>query len=127
MAMTKKEKAEFDAAIYRAELFGALRWTSEVKEDVHPPGFSQYREFSTGWHYNKHRLIVEKEWSSMVAHGSGSEPAGKYASARQNGKRLFSSKKLALMAMRHAVEKEAAQKLLRIDKMIEEFEKSVSE
>lgn len=93
MAMTKKEKAEFDAAIYRAELFGALRWTSDVKEDVHPPGFSQYREFSTGWHYKQHGFIVEKQWSSMVAHGSVSEPAGKYASARQNGKSLFSSKK----------------------------------
>lgn len=117
MAMTKKEKAEFDAAIYRAELLGALRWTSEVKKDIAPPGPLISNDYVTGWDYNSNSMIAGKAWTSSYSHGNG-EICGKHGS--QYAKRLFSTKKLALMAMRNEIEKEAAKKLLLIDKMIKE-------
>lgn len=37
MAMTKKEKAAYDAAIKTAETAAALRWTEPVEPDVPVP------------------------------------------------------------------------------------------
>lgn len=119
MAMTKKEQAAMKEAIDKAETLAALRWTSDVERDVIPPeGGSQYSE---GWDYNAHSKRVWKAWSGTVTHGEGDAPkeGQKHYSASQNARRLYSTKMLALMAMRHEVEKAAASDLLAIDREIE--------
>jgi hypothetical protein len=116
MAMTKKEKAEFDAAIYRAQLIAALLWTAAVEPDVNVPE----RGFSEGWLFNPYTMEVWESWSDQTGFGRGPAPIeGNRYGGTQGSRKLYSSKKRAFMALRHAVEKEAAAKLLKIDKLIE--------
>jgi hypothetical protein len=116
MAMTKKERAEFDAAILRAETLAALRWTGPVCKDVEPPNGGCYAD---GWDFSSYTAEVWQAWSSSVVHGRGPAPkTGRHSSASQNGVHLFSTKERALAALRHAIEQEAAAKLLKIDKQI---------
>lgn len=119
MAMTKKEKAAFDEAIYKAELLSALRWTCSVEKDVPPPGQGHTELYSSGWDYNAYSNKVYEAWSDSVSHGLGEPPLDRrYASASQKSIWLYSTKELALKAMRRCVEIESAKKLLLIDKMI---------
>jgi hypothetical protein len=116
MAMTKKEKAAFDAAIERAEILAALRWTAPVLPDVPPPKSG----YSEGWEFNAYTRRVEQAWSDTVTHGSGPAPHDykRYVSASQNGIALYSTKARALAALRYEVELQAAKMLLEIDKRI---------
>ncbi|MCE2835755.1 MAG: hypothetical protein LW834_01960 [Cyanobium sp. 49614_E6] len=63
MAMNKKEQAQMQAAIDRAETLAALRWTNPVPRDVGIPetGYSQ------GWDYNTWAQQVFIGWSCRVA------------------------------------------------------------
>lgn len=110
--MTKKEKAEFDAAIRRAETIAALRWTWPVEKDLPIP---EWGKQTSGFDFNLYSMEVVERWSEYSAHGLGPKRLGV---ASQNGRQLFSTRALALKALRHAVEKEAAENLLKIDKMI---------
>ena len=117
MAMTKKEQAEMAAAIDRAEVLSALRWSEKPPErDVMPP-LSGYSE---GWEYNSHVKRVWPAWSGQVVHGEGPAPKEGQCSlgVSQNARRLYSNKIAALKAMRHDVEKRAAAELLKIDRQI---------
>ena len=115
MAMTKKEKAAIQAAIDRAETLAALRWTWPVVRDVGVP----LQGYSEGWDYNAHIQRVWKGWSDRVAHGEGAAPEeGKYRSVSQVSRRMFSTKALALAAMRHEMEQKAAADLMRVDRQI---------
>lgn len=117
MAMTKKEKAEVDELIKRANTLAALRWSEEVKPDVPQP--DSYRVETHGWdylactYYGSDR--VEQAWSTSCSHGTGNS----MSCGSQGGIKLFSTELLALRALRHAVEKECAARLYRIDRMIE--------
>lgn len=113
MAMTKKEKAEFEAAIKRANTLSALRWTDPVEKDLPRPD----RGSTSGWDYNAYSVRVYQAWSEPVSHGDG--PARNGYSGSQGGIALFSTKLLALKALRHAVECDSAEKLRKIDEMIE--------
>jgi len=118
MAMTKKEREAFDAALKKAEIPGALRWTTPVEKDVPIPanGYSQgYATYSTS---------VQESWSGCVSHGSGKAPehGTRHYSASQGPRNLYSTKLLALRALRHNKELEAAEELWRIDRMIAEEE-----
>jgi len=113
MAMTKKEKAEFDSAIQRANTLAALRWTEPVKKDLPAP--QGFRESTCGWDYNTYSCSIRQMWSECTAHGEG---LARSSSASQNGRSLFSTKLLALRALRHAIECESAEKLRRIDEQI---------
>lgn len=117
MAMTKKEQAEMKAAIDRAETLAAFRWTSPVERDVEIPNDDD----SEGWDYNVYTKTVSHCWSSRVSHGAFYN--GKKSSGSQYGIRLYSTKLLALKAMRHEIERNVAADLLRIDRMIEEASK----
>ena len=120
MAMTKKEKAEIDALIQRAELLAALRWSTAVLPDVAPPEIGLNVRYSNGWLFNAYSLSVEQAWSASTSHGYGViDPQSRYTSGSQNPSWLFSTQERALLAMRHAVEHDSAAKLLKIDKMIE--------
>jgi hypothetical protein len=114
MAMTKKEQAEFDAALDRANTLAALRWTWPVEKDVPVP--SGWAESTTGWDFNAYSVKVEQMWSEASSHGPGAMRAG---IASQRGCELFSTRLLALRALRHAVENDSAGKLRKIDEQIE--------
>lgn len=115
MAMTKKEQAAMQAAIDRAETLAALRWTWPVVRDVGVP----LQGYSEGWDYNAHSQRVWQGWSDRVAHGEGAAPeAGKYRSGSQGSRRMFSTKALALAAMRYEMEQKAAADLMRVDRQI---------
>lgn len=115
MAMTKKEQAAMQAAIDRAETLAALRWTQPVERDVGVP----LQGYSEGWDCNAHSMSVWLGWSSPVSHGNGMVPeAGKYRSGSQGGRRMFSTKALALAAMRFEIEQKAAKDLLKVDREI---------
>ena len=122
MAISKKERAEFDAALLKAETFGALRWTSPVQRDVKPPTAN----YSEGWDFSEHSKKVWLGWSTSVSHGEG--PAPKEGESRrfgsQNSRSMFSTKAKALAAMRHEIERMAAADLLSVDKMIAGVEAS---
>ena len=114
MAMTKKEQAAFQAAIDRAETLAALRWTAPVARDLPPPkdGYTQ------GWDISTYGVTIFEAWSGCVSHGTGKAPLqGKYQTASQNSRSLFSTRSLALAALRHEIEKECAAKLLKVDRM----------
>ena len=114
MAMTKKERAEFDAAIMRAETLAALRWTEPVTRDVPIP----LKGYSTGWDFNSHAGRVWLGWSGLVSHGTGERDKDRYTSGSQGGRAMFSAECLALQAMRHEMEMSAAQKLRQVDQWI---------
>lgn len=117
MAMTKKELAAMQAAIDRAELLAALRWTAPVAKDVPPPTDGGYSE---GWTYNAHSLVVERGWSTSVSHGSGTVPErDKYRSGSQNARWMFSTEARALAAMRYELETMAAEKLMKCDRRMQ--------
>lgn len=119
MAMTKKERAEFDAALEKARILGALRWTEPVKPDLKPADGKSI----TGWQTGTYgRGSVRQMWSEGWAHGSGAKRIAN-GSASQGGISLHSTQLRALKALRHEVELESAEKLARIDKMIEDEQK----
>lgn len=115
MAMTKKERAEFDAAIKRAETLAALRWTQPVARDLPRPD----RGMTSGWDFNVYSGEVFRAWSECTSHGRG--PRREF-SGSQNGRALFSTRALALAALRHETEAQCAESLRRIDEMAKQPE-----
>lgn len=123
MAMTKKERAEFDAAITALRIKGALRWTDEVKPDLDPPK-AWGEKHTQGWSVNSYDGSVRECWSESSTHGDGVKPTdSKYRSASQGARFLYSTKLRALKAARHELEKQFARKLAEIDAKIEEASK----
>ena len=111
MAMTKKEKEALEAALTVA----ALRTTTDVAPDVPPPtngglskGFAVVGERSD---YGR----VELACSSSVHHGIGQQDK----TTSQNARHLYSTKILALKALRRVIERDCAERLRRVDRMIE--------
>ena len=90
----------------------ALRWTDPVAPDVPPPSSSQ--DLSKGFLPNSYSMRVEPACSSAVSHAFGRDDS----TTSQGSRHLFSTRLLALRAMRHDVEKEAAAKLAAIDERI---------
>jgi hypothetical protein len=117
MAMTKKEREQMDAAIHKAELLAALRWTAPVEKDLPPP--DKCGVYSEGWDYILSTQRVYVAWSDFVSHGTGHAPINlSQRHGSQNSIWLYSTREKALAALRHAIEKEAASKLLACDKQI---------
>lgn len=112
--MNKKERAEFEAAIVRA----ALHWTAPVPPDLPVPASSD--PDTSGWYANLRAHRVERAWSAPYTHGTGapSRQAMNRCSGSQGGVALHSKRSLALQAVRHAVEVEAAKKLRELDSEI---------
>jgi hypothetical protein len=94
----------------------ALRWTDPVRKDVPPPAAGST---TSGFVFNAHNGSVSPAWSKSVAHGIGSHAPQSQCSGSQNGISMFSSRLLALRALRHEVERESAKRLAAIDKEIE--------
>ena len=119
MAMTKKERAEFDALLQRARMHGAFHWTTPVERDVPPPASGGY---SAGWDFNSYdNGRVWMGWSTTVSHGTGPIPLrDRYVSGSQGARRMFSTKAKALAAMRFEMEQKFATILARIDQQIQQ-------
>ena len=120
MAMTKKERADFDAAIDKIQLLGALRFTTPVEQDVPVPTTNS--GFASGWDFNSYeRGRVWLGWSDSTGHGSGPIPIDKvYRSGSQGARCMFSTKAKALAAMRNEMEQRFASILAAIDRQIQE-------
>lgn len=116
MAMTKKEQTAFESLQHQLRLAKALRFTESVERDVMPP--SNYDGLAKGWDYNAYigGPRVEKACSSCVHHGFGDDTK----TTSQGTRRLFSTKLLALRALRVEVESKVAEILAKIDEQIEE-------
>lgn len=117
MAMNKKEQAEMQALRDKLALVSALRWTEPVARDLPPP--STFNGETSGFEFNSYSGTVLPAWSNSSAHGIGRPSREKGYSASQNSRTLFSTRLLALKALRHEVEIEAAKKLAKIDSEIE--------
>lgn len=113
--MTKKEKAEFERLLTRA----ALRSTSPVEPDVAPPvyGDGMTQGFTIVGPCGEYAR-VDVACSSSVYHGVGYTDK----TTTQNPRWLYSSRLLALRALRYDIEQQCAVRLRRIDAMIEEEE-----
>lgn len=110
--MTKKEKEVFDAALLRAEILIALRWTIPSEPDIPIPQVGM----TTGWLYNLVSRKVYEAWSHSKCHGD--MPYTPRYEQYKNGAALYSTKVRALAAMRHAIEEQAALDLLSVDNRI---------
>jgi len=111
MAMNKKEQAMVEDLKVRY----ALRFTDTVKLDVEIPDYST-NELSKGFLMNSYALRVTPACSSPSGHSS----TGNDRITSQNGVKLYSTKLLALKAMRNELEYRLAKELRKIDIMIEE-------
>lgn len=116
MAMTKKEKLAFEAALTAC----ALRMTTEVLPDVSPPDCKSdpSGKLTNGWlpvGEEGYRPRVEQACSSCTSHGTGRWDK----TTTQGSRHLFSTKLKALRALRHYIEMQCAKSLRRIDVWIE--------
>lgn len=115
MAMNKREQAELDAAKKAVVVARALNWSEPIAPDVPPPSHSQ--KDTLGFAYNAHSECVLFARSSSVHHAT-SYDAMPTKTNSQRALSIYSTRLLALKAMRHSVELVCAEKLARIDMQI---------
>jgi len=116
MAMTKAEKQYLEDVLTQF----ALRHTQEVLPDVPPPPCgSPFGALTKGFLYNSYNQQITKACSSSLYHNFNSDEK----TNAQGEKWLFSTKILALKAMRYEMEQKFARQLRIVDIMIEEAEK----
>lgn len=127
MGMNKKEQAAFADLEYRLRLAKALRFTEPIERDVQPPACTDHDEkLRKGWDYNAYiggfsGPKVEKACTSSIYHGFGDDTK----TTTQRPKPLFSTRLLALRALRNNVETQVAEILAKIDEQIEEEKASI--
>ena len=118
MAMTKKEQAHVEALLTAS----ALRATSPVEPDVEPPGYQRSAkdpDLTVGFLFageQSSMARVEPSCSSSVHHGFGQTDKV----TTQGSRRLYSTRLLALRALRYATEQHCANLLRKVDRMIED-------
>ena len=115
MAMNKREQAEMESLKQQLREAKALRFTEDVERDVPIPDGG---DVSQGWDFCGPRQYnrVYEAWSKHSSHGTGQYCPN---SGSQNGVKLFSTKLLALRALRRYAEIMHAADLAGIDSMIE--------
>jgi hypothetical protein len=114
--MTKKEQAEMDELRNQLAKAKAFRFTEQANEDVMPP--SGFEKLSTGWLFNAHSKRVDVACSSSTGHAWGQNDR----TTTQQPRRLYSTKLLALKALRYELEQKFAAELAEVDKRIQEEE-----
>lgn len=115
MAMNKKEQAELAQAKLDAVINRALRWTDPVNPDLMPPNWGE--PDIRGYVYNTYNMRIEPAWSDSAYHSIGSHERKKHI-ASQGARPLYSTRFLALRALRSAKEIEIAKQLADIDMLI---------
>lgn len=109
MVMTKKEKKMVEDL--KTKL--ALRFTEQVKPDIDYPKIED--DLINGYQFNSYRKEIYKSCSTSYSHGT--RQWDKISS--QQPIQQYSSKLLALKAMRNEVEKQCAIDLRSVDILIE--------
>jgi len=112
MAMNKKERAYFEGLLTES----ALRRTSEVFTDVPPP--DSLSDLSKGFvpvSERTDRPNAVPACSSSVYHSIGRSDK----TSSQNTKHLYSTRLLALKALRYQVESDCCDRLRYVDTLIE--------
>lgn len=124
MAMTKAEQAHVAKLEKDLREARALRFTEPVMPDLpEPKGFQATYTSGFSAHYYNGNFKVSPAWSGSVTHGIGyaskeeQDKAG--SSGRQNAAALYSTRLMALRAVRNTVEHEASRILARVDAEIE--------
>lgn len=121
MAMNKKEQAEMAALKRQLAVASAFVRTPAVEKDLPPPipGEGNSGHVTHGFNFNTYTQEVREYWSGAVATYSENPKAKKgYVSGSQGSTALYSTRLMALKALRHAVENEAAESLANIDEEI---------
>ena len=107
---------------------GALRW-SEARVEPDLPVPEGIGEASIGYDFNLYKLIssytpdaaardaVYPAWSGPVSHGTGHD-SSRFGS--RGARTLYSTRRLALQALRCAAEQDFARRLASIDRLIAE-------
>jgi hypothetical protein len=118
MAMTKRERAAFEATLREARILGALRWTEPVPPDVPVPTYAQ--GIVKGWSFNALTERVQMSCSSVSGHTQGDHAWSELLRhmSSQRGIPQYSTKALALKALRYAMAHRSACMLARIDELI---------
>lgn len=117
---TKKQLAEQAEQARESRIRAALHWTEEAPgPDVQPPPQEKWSELATGHMFNAYTLRVDVACTSRVSHAIGRTDKAD----SQRPMQLYSTRLLALHALRNAVERECAEKLAKIDQMTEEEER----
>ena len=111
MAMNKKEQAEFDAAKKAVIVARALNWSEPVEPNMPAP---RHGEEITGYLPHAYCGTFLYARSSSIGHATSRDEMPKRTST-QNARSLYSTKLLALRAVRYQVELECAKKLADID------------
>jgi hypothetical protein len=109
--MNKKEQAMVEALKTRL----ALRFTADapIQPDLPPPKSGE--PMTTGYLYNTHSHKAVHACSTTIYHGYDSKTEAR----RQQPMHLYSTKTLALRALRQKLEEMYAEKLRGIDRQIE--------
>lgn len=115
MAMNKKEQAEFEALRKAVYVARALNWTQSVAPDIPAPKSGD--PMTRGFVFNVYSQSISHALSSTSGHATGCEPPTR--TSTQHCISMYSTKLLALKALRHEVEKKAANDLAKIDMQIE--------
>ncbi len=120
--MNKKEQAQVQELKRKLSTLAALRWTDEVLPDLPIPICSPH--ITKGWETCYNRVVPSL--SSSVYHKTDSWDEAKNGGWSQGPRNLYSTKLLALKALRHEKELQFAEELARIDLWIA-TEKGVTE
>lgn len=119
MAMNKKEIVAHNVVVHALRIRSALMWTLPIAPDVPPPGHGDYTSGSMsltkGFLHNAYSSRVEPACSSSISHNFGSNER----TNQQRAVWLYSTRVLALRAMRYEVERQSAVRLMEIDRLIE--------
>lgn len=111
---SKAERERREQAAREARIRAALHWTEMAPgPDVAPPSGGG---LSTGYLFNAYASRVNAACSSSVSHAFGQTDR----TTTQGARWLYSTRLLALHALRSAVERECAERLAEIDRQIEE-------
>lgn len=111
MAMTKAEKARLEELENALRIAKAFRFTEEVRPDVNLP----VNGLAKGFLFNDYTREVVPACTSWSNHAFGRDDR----TDSQRGRRLYSTRLLALKALRYAVEQVVASQLAEIDRQIE--------
>jgi len=109
MAMTKKEQAEMESLETRL----ALHFYPKVEPDIMPP--ESYSTILNGYDYNVHCKEVVKACTSSISHNYGRWDK----TTSQGSRRLYSTPKLAYMALLSDMAEKYAEELREVEKRME--------
>lgn len=117
MAMTKAERAVMDTLRDELALAKALRYSGLVEPErmaIPDDGYVK------GWDFNAHSDEVDERWSERSSSGYGTYQTNPHLrSERRDGRRLYATRRDALIGLRLAMEKRCAKQLAAIDALIE--------